>query len=89
MRCLSLKQLFPEFSSTEMWVMVFLFHITSLMLTLEEFEELVSSQCYDLRRVTWFLVSWHFEILGTQQLSSSLKKGARKVSFTDCRLDKL
>ena len=50
---LNLKKLYPEVSTTEMWVMVFLvsYYQFKCYLTLKEFEEFVSPHCYDLRRV--------------------------------------
>ena len=53
MRCLNLKKLYPEVSTTEMWVIEFLvsYYQFKCYLTLEAFEELVSFQCFDLRRV--------------------------------------
>ena len=53
MRFLNLKKLYPEVSTREMWVIVFLvpYYQFKCYLTVKEFEELVSSQSFDLRRV--------------------------------------
>ena len=53
MRCLNLKKLYPEVSTRETWVILFLvsYYQFKCYLTGKEFEELVSSQCFDLRRV--------------------------------------
>ena len=85
MRCLNLKKLYPEVSTREMWVIVFSV-ITSLnaILLLKS----LKSWYHLSPLIKKGLVSWNFEILGTQQLSS-LKKDAKKVSFTDCHLDQL